>query len=96
MTEAELDEKIQALCKDMNIWSYHPKLSYGSERGWPDRSYIGRRGALFRELKTGSGVLTHDQKYVGYRMEAAGLNWSVWRPVHLESGRIEQELKEIA
>lgn len=96
MTEADLDAAIQDLCKWLKIWSYHPYDSRRSEPGWPDRCYLGRGGALFRELKSQTGAVSHNQRLVGYRMGAAGLNWNVWRPSDWHHGRIGRELEAIA
>lgn len=97
MTENELDEQVVALCRKYQLWTMHiPDSRQVDSRGWPDRVFIGPKGALFRELKTAAGSLTHDQRLVGYRMKGAGLDWAVWRPDDLRDGTIEAELRRIA
>jgi hypothetical protein len=64
-------------------------------RGWPDWTIIGTR-VLWRELKTGDGQLTTEQRRVGWLLIAAGAEWAIWRPEDLTSGRIERELADIA
>lgn len=96
MTENELDADAETLAADRGIWSYHTRNSQGSERGWPDRVYLGKHGSLFRELKSEGGQPTPEQRRVGWKMRAAGLDWAIWRPVDLRCGRIERELDGIA
>jgi hypothetical protein len=63
--------------------------------GWPDLALCGRRGLLFRELKTAAGRLSVTQRQWGDRLCAAGADWAVWRPADLISGRIACELQAI-
>ena len=97
MTEAELDAEAAQIAEELGVWTMAiPDSRRMPARGWPDRVFIGPRGHLFRELKTAAGVLTHDQRLLGYRMKAAGLNWAVWRPADVASGKVRRELQSIA
>ena len=60
----------------------------------PDLVIIGRR-VLFRELKSNTGVLTSEQKIVGWKLKAAREDWAVWWPNDFINGNIERQLKEI-
>jgi hypothetical protein len=95
MPEAQLQEAVRRLCADLGLFHYHPLNSKGSAPGWPDSVIIGRK-VLYRELKTEVGRLTAEQQEVGQRLRRAGANWRVWRPSDLLSGRIANELTELA
>jgi hypothetical protein len=90
-----LDAHVRKLMDDLGLWGYHPQISIGSRRGWPDWTIIGSR-ILYRELKSETGDLRPDQRKVGDRILAAGGDWDVWRPSDLLSHRIQHELAAIA
>ena len=92
--QASLNAGIRELITDLGLYGY--RSNGGTERGWPDWVIIGPCGILYRELKTERGTLTPEQRDVGARITKAGGNWSVWRPVHLLSGEIGQELSSLA
>lgn len=75
---------------------YWPDSRQAIRRGWPDLAVIGPHGQLFREVKTAFGVLSAEQRQLGYLMEAGALNWAVWRPRDLASGRVRAECQEIS
>jgi hypothetical protein len=95
MTEAQLQESVRQYCATLGLFHYHPWSSVRSEPGWPDSTIIGRK-VIFRELKSQYGRLTSEQTAVGYKIQAAGGNWKVWRPSDLFSGLIAAELAEVA
>jgi hypothetical protein len=98
MTEAELQEKVRAMCAQLGLYHYHPHDSRRSSAGWPDSVIISQRTRrmIFRELKTESGTLTSEQKRVGYLLVAAGEDWAVWKPHDLHDGSIGAELAWLA
>lgn len=97
MSEADLDERIETIALDLGLRSVHvPDSRRVTARGWPDRVYLGPGGVLFRELKPEGGTLRHSQRQVGYLLQAAGLDWAVWRPLDLRLGRVIRELTAIA
>lgn len=97
MTEHELDFEVVCLARKYILRSFHfPDSRRVDTPGWPDRVLIGPHGVLFRELKTETGVLSRDQRVTGYQLTAAGLDFAVWRPSDLASGRIEAEMRNIA
>lgn len=91
-----LDGHVRRLTKDLGLWGYHPLNSIGSQPGWPDWVLIGDGGILFRELKSETGTVSVEQRRVGSMLMRHGLDWSIWRPRDLFSGRIQQELARIA
>jgi hypothetical protein len=91
-----LDANVRDLMKDLGLWGFHPRVSIGSKRGWPDWVILGPHGALFRELKTQRGDLSIDQRMVGSLLSKAGLSWCVWRPADLMDGTIARQLASIA
>lgn len=96
MTEASFQDAVVQLCKMLGVYSFHPYFSRRSASGWPDLAMVGDNGFMTRELKTERGRLTGDQKRWGSMLRQAGVNWDVWRPSDLQSGRIQRELREIA
>jgi hypothetical protein len=95
VTERRLQATVIEMCKVYGIAWYHTFDSRRSNRGWPDLALCGSRGFITRELKSGRGVTTPDQEDWGARLRQAGVNWGVWRPADLNSGRIERELLDI-
>jgi len=95
MPEAQLQNKVHLMCKDLGLYHFHPYSMQRSEPGWPDSTIIGNR-VLYRELKSQYGRLTKEQTEVSYRLKAAGQNWRIWRPSDLLSGQIAAELAEVA
>jgi len=67
----------------------------GDGKGFPDVVLCGKGGVLFRELKAAKGVLKPEQKVWLAAFEEAGADVGVWRPVDLQSGRIETELRAV-
>lgn len=95
MNERHLQGAVIDLCKLYGIAWYHTYDSRNSVAGWPDLALCGAGGFMLRELKTERGELTSDQDEWGFRLRNAGVNWDVWRPDDLRSGRIERELTAI-
>lgn len=95
MTEAQFQDTVVALCKLLGIAWYHPYFSRRSAAGWPDLALCGGNGFLLRELKTEKGLLTRDQQVWGSRLRNARIDWDVWRPDDLQTGRIQRELEAI-
>jgi hypothetical protein len=95
VTEAQFQDMVVAMCKLLHVFCYHPYFSRKSAAGWPDLALCGEAGFLLRELKTEKGRLTRDQQEWGTRLRNVGLDWDVWRPDDLKSGRIQRELSNI-
>jgi hypothetical protein len=95
MTEAELQRRVQDLLEQYGLRWFRIPDSRRVMPGWPDLTIIGRR-LICRELKTMWGDLTKEQSQMRYLLRAAGVDWEIWRPADLESGRIDLELSEIA
>lgn len=94
MTEAHLEREVRRLIARYGLWGYHTHDSRRSAPGWPDWVIVGS-GILYRELKSPYEQPSGDQRDVGYRLQAAGADWAVWRPLDLESGTIARELEAI-
>jgi hypothetical protein len=99
MTETELltavttgTRKRPGLSKRLGVRYYHPYDSRRCVPGFPDLMLVGTQGSAFRELKSQSGTLSPHQREWGYALRAAGLDWDIWRPSDLTSGRIAEEL----
>ncbi len=96
MSEKELDTKIEEIRVGYRIkLSYHTHRSDRSEKGFPDRFYLGRYGLLIRELKTDTGIVTPEQLEWIAEFKRLGLDADVWRTADLFSGRIDRELRAI-
>ena len=98
MTERELQEHVRKLCGDLGLYHYHTHDSRRSQQGFPDSLIMNLRTGrvLWRELKTQSGKLSHDQKIISYALAAGGHDWQVWRPADLMDGRIAAQLVALA
>lgn len=98
MTEAELQEHVRYLCRDLRLYHYHTHDSRRSTQGFPDSFIMNTTtGAImFRELKAANGQLTPEQRVFGYRARAGGHDWDVWRPSDLACGRVSRELADLA
>lgn len=65
-------------------------------KGYPDLGpIVGPGGLIYRELKSDTGTLTSEQKDWKQWLEAAGADFSVWRPSDLRSRLIERELRAL-
>lgn len=95
MPEAALQGAVTDICKLYGVWWYHANIPRRDRAGWPDLALVGGRGAMFRELKRDGKNPTAIQSEVGLRMTRAGLDWGVWRPADLRSGRIHKEIEAI-
>ena len=95
MTEEQFQYRIRELCRKQGLYVYHAANSIGADKGWPDLVIIGQR-VLFREIKTNTGVLTSEQRLIGYKLKAARQDWAVWWPKDLINGNIDRQLREIA
>ena len=92
MPERHLQQLVSDLCGWLGLYHYHPCISVGSARGWPDSTIVGER-VIYRELKSEHGRLRPEQAALGERLSAAGQDWAIWRPSHWLSGQIETELR---
>jgi hypothetical protein len=97
-----LDDQVERIRKDFGTItvSYHPRYSEESLAGWPDRSYAGPGGLLYRELKrcgvTRKAKVSRAQWDVLSALALAGVDVAIWTPDDLRSGRITRELAVIA
>lgn len=96
MTEAQLLAEITRAAKALGIMAFHVPDSRGMAPGFPDLVLAGWHGTLFRELKADYEQPTSAQREAGYRLQASGLDWALWRPADLASGTVQRELEEIA
>jgi hypothetical protein len=96
MTEADLEVEVRGACAERAIAWFHVADSRGMNRGFPDNVIIGRRGLLWRELKSDGGKLSPEQTAIGYALKALGQDWAVWRPVDWHNGTITTELEGIS
>lgn len=96
MTEAELQESVRALCKDLGLLYYHAHDSRRSPAGFPDVVAVGPGGVLWAELKSQRGSLTAEQRRWGSRLTQAGERWYVLRPADLLDGTVRRLLLALA
>lgn len=95
MSEAELEEHVRQYCRDLGVIRFHVHDSRGMTPGFPDDVLIGRRGLLWRELKSQGGQLSPEQHNVRQALKSAGQDWALWRPADLVSGEILRQLMAI-
>jgi hypothetical protein len=104
VTEDDLKGAVMDLCKLLGLLVHHDRPAR-TEHGWrtaiegdegfPDLVIAGRRGVLFRELKSAKGKPTLPQQLWLDRLFAAGADVGLWRPADLTTGRIESQLRGI-
>jgi len=94
MTEADFQNQILDLCKHVGLLAYHVYDSRRSVPGFPDLVIVGKRGVLYRELKTDKGRLSKEQDQWLEALHAAGADASVWRPRDWPT-RVQQELQAL-
>lgn len=87
--------EVTRLARDLGIHVHHCGMTR-SQPGWPDLVLAGWHGTLFRELKTAFQEPTSEQREVGYRLQASGLDWALWRPRDLDDGTVKRQLEAIA
>ena len=93
--KGSLDYHVREILKELGLWGFHPLISIGSRKGWPDWTFIGK-WIMYRELKSETGTLRPDQELVRDLIMAAGGDWALWRPSDYLSGRIARELTAIS
>jgi hypothetical protein len=99
MTETELltavtsgTKKQPGLCKLLGVRYYHPYNSQRCVPGFPDLFLVGTAGFAFRELKSDTGTMRPEQREWRDDLQAVGIDFGIWRPRDLASGRIRAEL----
>jgi hypothetical protein len=95
VSERQLQDAVLSLCTWLRLLAYHTHDSRRSQPGYPDLTVVGRKGVLFRELKSATGRPTRAQKEWLESLAAAGQDAAVWRPEDLASGRVKTELEGI-
>lgn len=95
MTEDQLQAAVTDLARMAGLLVYHTYDSRRSQAGFPDVAVCGPRGFLLRELKTARGQLRREQNDWAQWLLDAGVNYGIWRPADLRSGRITRELRAI-
>lgn len=99
MLEDALMSDVITMARDLAYLVYHPHRSDHSEAGWPDLAMVrcnvvyGPPRFLVVELKresdgTRKTELTTMQQHWRDALIAAGVEWHLWRPSDLLSGRV--------
>lgn len=95
VTERELEREVRRLLEERGLYGYHAPDSRRAAAGFPDWVIIGKRGVLWRELKSRYGGLSDEQRRVGWLLRLSGEDWDVWRPEDFLRGRIVAQLDAI-
>jgi hypothetical protein len=94
--EIELQREVAKRCLRYEVDMHHTHQPLQDRAGWVDLALLGTKRVMFRELKTRTGKVSPAQKRTGDRLIAAGLDYAVWRPADLESGRVDRELAALS
>jgi hypothetical protein len=93
--ERDFQRAVCALAKTLGCIVYHTHDSRRSEPGFPDLVIVGRRGFMFREMKTEKGYLRPEQALWLAKLATAHADADVWRPSDWPE-RVTAELRAIA
>jgi hypothetical protein len=93
--ERDFQSAVCQLAKTLGCIVYHTHDSRRSEPGFPDLVIVGRRGFMFRELKTQQGYVSDAQQMWLDKLTAAKADAAVWRPSDWPE-LVTAELREIA
>lgn len=103
MTEAQLEDHIRGIVADLGkmgrpVLAYHPWQQHAQRAaaGYPDWTYAGPGGHMWRELKTMTGRPSAQQQHWLDVLRAGGGDAKIWRPTDLISGAITRELAIVA
>jgi hypothetical protein len=80
VSEKLFQDAVVEMAKLLGWSAYHTHDSRRSEPGFPDLVLV-RDRVLFRELKMGDGIVTAAQIRWLERLERAGADAKVWRPL---------------
>jgi hypothetical protein len=97
MSENELEQHIRRILADLpSVLAYHTHDSRHSPSGFPDWTFCGPGGVLFRELKRQIKSPAPSQAAWLSALRLARQDAAVWRPSDLLAGRIGHELAALA
>lgn len=106
MTEGQLIRAVIELCGWLHLTTAHFRPAWteqgwrtavqGDGKGFPDLVLVGPHGVLYREAKSGRGVLEPEQRRWRDVLLAAGQDWALWRPQQWHDGTIRAELTALA
>jgi hypothetical protein len=100
MKESELLSQVLYLAWKYDVLAYHCYDSrVVTEAGFPTTYVLSSRTrTIFVELKIddkSKGYLKPEQREYRDRLQAAGMEWYLWRPEQLEDGTIEQMIERL-
>jgi hypothetical protein len=93
MTEEQLQTSVVQLAGLCGWEWFHDEDSRRNRAGLPDLILVRGHRLLWRELKTATGRVRHDQKRWIALLQAAGEDVGVWRPDDWFDGTIRKELR---
>ena len=103
MSEDELEDAVRELAAGFArlghpVLAYHPwkRHAMRAAAGYPDWTFAGAGGVMWRELKTMRGRPSAEQTTWLNMLRSAGADAGVWRPVDLLDGTIGGQLSLIA
>ena len=91
-----LVRKAEQLGRRYDVEVHHVRMPLWDRRGWPDLMLLGRERSAAREIKTGSAVLSPEQRETGRRLQLGGISFAVWRDLDFDSGRVEVEIAALS
>ncbi len=94
-SEKEFQSAVCHLARLMGLLTFHTFDSRRSEPGFPDLVIVGRKGFLFREIKTQGGRVRPEQQTWITKLALAKADVAVWRPSDWPE-RVTAELRAIA
>jgi|SRR5882672_3465279 len=98
ISEKDLARYITEMCEVVGVIRYHHLNSIGTERGFPDETWIGAHGMCFVELKSQKGRIRPEQQTFLDAVEATGAGRPalyVFRPEDWLSGEIQKVIQAL-
>lgn len=92
MSEDQLQDKVEGLCRELGWLAYHTHNSRRSQKGFPDLVMVRGSRVVWRELKTMTGKPTPEQRVWLAALAATGADVGLWRPIDLLNETILHEL----
>jgi hypothetical protein len=101
MTETELLEEVEHLCRQFKLYWHHcgDSRRCQGQAGLPDLLILGPGGIILAELKDAWNDTSAAQEQwrgaIFHWMSESSVRWVLWRPADFDSRRIHEQLHDL-